>query len=207
MKLIVFGSTGSVGRHLVNQALEQGYWVTAFTRDAKKINTSDSHLKVVQGDILDQGAVARAVAGHDVVLCVIGAGMKGDVRAKGTRHIIQAMENSGVHRFICQSSLGVGESWGNLNLYWKYFMFGILLRKAFQDHVEQEKLVIDSKLNWTIVRPGAFTNGEKTGQYSHGFDGSDQSKALKISRADVADFLLKQIESDCYLCKTPALSY
>ena len=64
-----------------------------------------------------------------------------------------------------------------------------------------------SRLDWTIVRPGAFTDGERTGQYRHGFPGTDNTTKLKISRADVADFMLKQLVDDTYLHKTPGLSY
>jgi len=207
MKLLIFGATGSVGRHVVNQALEQGHQVTAFTRHATKVDINRDNLEVAQGDVLDAAAVEKAVPGHDVVLCALGAGRKGGVRAAGTRNIVAAMEKAGVQRLICQSTLGIGDSWGNLNALWKYVMFGLLLRSAYADHVEQERHVTGSRLDWTIVRPGAFTDGPHTGQYEHGFSGTDKTITLKISRADVADFMLKQLTDEAYLHKTPGLSY
>jgi len=207
MKLIIFGSTGSIGHHLVQQALEQGYSVTAFTRDASKLDVKNEQVNIVVGNVLDPLSVDDAVTGHDVVLCSLGAGMKGGVRSEGTKNIIHAMQQSGVKRFICQSSLGVGDSRNNLTLFWKYFMFGLLLRKAYQDHVYQEQYVSQSELDWTIIRPGEFTDGDHTGQYKHGFSAADRSLKLKISRADVADFMLKQINDKTYLYKTPGLSY
>ncbi len=86
-------------------------------------------------------------------------------------------------------------------------MFGMLLCEAFKDHVAQEDLVAKSCLDWTIVRPGAFTDGDRTGTYRHGFPGSDKSTALKISRADVADFMLRQLTDSTYSHRTPGLSY
>ena len=86
-------------------------------------------------------------------------------------------------------------------------MFGLLIRKAFMDHIKQEKVIQQSRLDWTIVRPGALTAGDKTGKYRHGFSGQDRSISLKISAADTADFMLKQLSSDVYLHKTPSLSY
>jgi putative NADH-flavin reductase len=207
VKIIIFGSTGSIGRQLVKQALEQGHTVTAFTRDPTRVNIKHVNLQVVQGDVLDPASVENAVQGHDAVLCSLGAGRKGTVRSEGTRNIINAMEKAGVRRFICQSTLGVGESWENLNFFWKHIMFGLLLRPAYADHVSQENHVKKSHLDWTIVRPGAFTDGERTGQYRHGFPGTDNTTKLKISRADVADFMLKQLTDDTYLHKTPGLSY
>ena len=156
---------------------------------------------------MDPATVERAVSGHDAVLCSLGAGLKGKVRSEGTRNIIRAMENAGVRRLICQSTLGVGDSRGNLNAYWKTIMFGLLLRRAYADHVSQETYVMQSCLDWIIVRPAAFTDGNRTGEYRHGFPGTDKTTTLKISRADVADFMLKQLVDDTYLHKTPGLSY
>ncbi len=207
MKLVIFGSTGSIGRHLLNQALQQGYSVTAFARDAAKIDSKHENLQVIQGDVMDPASVEKAIPGHEAVLCSLGAGRKGAVRSEGTRNIINAMEKAGVRRLICQSTLGVGDSQANLNFFWKYIMFGILLRPAYADHVSQENHVIQSKLDWTIIRPAAFTDGERTGKYRHGFSGTDKTVTLKISRADVADFMLKQLTDDTYLRKTPGLSY
>ena len=207
MKLLVFGATGSVGRQLVDQALEQGHTVTEFTRDTTKIDIKDDKLRVAQGDVMDPASVARAVQGHEAVLCSLGAGRKGTVRSEGTRNIINAMEKAGVRRFICQSTLGAGDSRSNLNVFWKYIMFGMLLRPMYADHGRQENYVKQSRLDWTIVRPGAFTDGERTGQYRYGFPATDKTTELKISRADVADFMLKQLADDGYVHKTPGLSY
>ena len=207
MRLIIFGSTGSIGRQLVKQALEQGHMVAAFARDPARVDVKHANLDVIQGDVLDPASVEKAVQGHDAVLCSLGAGLKGAVRSEGTRNIIHAMEKAGVQRFICQSTLGVGDSQGNLNFFWKYIMFGLLLRRVFADHVSQENYVKQSHLDWIIVRPGAFTDGNRTGEYRHGFPGTDQTIELKISRADVADFMLKQLTDDAYLHKTPGLSY
>jgi len=207
MKLIIFGSTGSIGRQLVRQGLEQGHLVTAFTRDPSKLDIRRDNLKGVRGDAMDLPSVEKAVQGQDAVLCSLGAGAKGTVRARGTKNIIRAMEKAGVRRFVCQSSLGVGDSWGNLNLFWKYVMFRGFLRQAYADHVSQEDHVRQSDLDWIIVRPAAFTDGNLSGEYRHGFSGNDKTTKLKISRDDVADFMLKQLTHEEYLRKTPGLSY
>ncbi len=209
MKVLIFGSTGSIGREVVQQALEQGYIVTAFTRDPAKLDIKHVNLKVAQGDVMNLGAVEKAVQGQDAVLCVLGSGgkRKGTIRSEGTQQIIRAMEKLGVRRFICQTTLGVGDSQGNLDFFWKYIMFGFLLREVLADHVIQENYVKQSRLDWTIVRPGAFTEENRTGHYRHGFPGTDKTIKLKISHADVADFMLKQLTDDSYLHKTPGLSY
>ncbi len=208
MKLIIFGATGSVGKQLVLQALGMGHQVTAFVRNSTSLADIDhKNLHIIEGNVLEPSAVEEAIKGHEVVFCVLGAGRKGVVRSYGTRHIIQAMEKLGVKRFICQSTLGAGDSRANLNFFWKRIMFGWLLRAAYLDHEQQEKYVKASKLDWTIVRPAAFTDGPVTGKFKHGFSPQDKSITMKISRADVAMFLLMQLDSMEYLRKTPGLSY
>jgi putative NADH-flavin reductase len=207
MKLLIFGSTGSIGRHLVSQALQSGHKVTAFARKPSKLAIKHDNLNVILGDAMDFSSVEKAVPGHNAVLCSLGAGAKGIVRSEGTKNIVRAMQKTNVSRFICQSSLGVGESWGNLNFFWKYVMFKGLLRQTYADHVVQENFVKQSPLDWTIVRPAAFTDGEHTGEYRHGFLSTDRAIKLKISRADVADFMLKQLTDNTYLQKSPGLSY
>jgi putative NADH-flavin reductase len=169
MRLIIFGSTGSVGRLLVEQALQDNHLVTAFLRDPAKLTITHSNLRITRGDVLDYQSVEKAMKNQEVVLCTLGAGSKGTVRAEGTRNIVRAMESNGVKRLICQSTLGAGNSKANLNFFWKHIMFGMLLKQAYMDHELQENYVIQSKLDWTIVRPAAFTDGSRTGSYRHGF--------------------------------------
>jgi uncharacterized protein YbjT (DUF2867 family) len=209
MKLVIFGATGTVGRQVVEQALEQGHTVIAFARNLTKLDIQHPHLGFAQGDVMDASAVEQAIRGQDAVVCVLGAGkqLKSTIRSEGTRQIIQAMEKVGIRRLICLSTLGTGDSWGNLDFYWKYIMFGFILRQVFADHERQEALVRNSNLDWTIVRPGALTDGPLTGQYRHSFPSSDRNIALQVSRADVADFILKQLSDQSSLHQTPSLSY
>src|SRR6056297_1800395 len=207
MQVTIFGATGSVGKHLVNEALEAGNGVTAVVRDQSKLAVQHANLRVIVADVMiDDERLRGAVSGSDAVIIALGDGMRGSVRAVGTRHIIAAMKKVGVSRLICQSTLGAGESFANLNWLWR-FIFRVPLRRAMADHLAQEQHVRDSGLDWTIVRPAAFTDGEKTEQYRHGFPAKAEGLTLKISRADVADFMIRQLRSIDYLRKTPALSY
>jgi putative NADH-flavin reductase len=133
MKLVIFGATGTVGRQVVEQALEQGHTVTAFARNLAKLDIQHPQLGFAQGDVMDASAVEQVIRGQDAVVCVLGAGkqLKSTIRSEGTRQIIQAMEKVGMRRLICLSTLGTGDSWGNLDFYWKYVMFGFILRQVF----------------------------------------------------------------------------
>ena len=207
MKLIIFGATGTVGRLLVDQALSQGHRVTAFSRKPATLKSDHQNLTRQAGDVLDRDAVADAIQGHDAVLIALGAGRKGTVRATGTKHIVEAMALHGVRRLVCQSTLGAGDSRPLLNFFWKRIMFGLLLREAYADHEAQEALVRQSGLDWIIVRPAAFTDGPATGAYKHSFPPTEKNLKLKISRADVAGFMLRQLTEDSYLRQSPGLSY
>ncbi|MGK7954969.1 MAG: NAD(P)-dependent oxidoreductase [Crocosphaera sp.] len=209
MKLVVFGATGNIGQQVVKQALEQGHEVTAFARNPLKLDIKHSKLTLFQGDVMESARVEQALQGQEIVVCTLGSGKKlsGMVRSQGTQNIISAMKRCGIQRLICQSTLGVGESWGSLNFYWKYIMFGFILRNVFADHQRQEEMVKNSGLEWTIIRPGAFLEGERTGQYRHGFPGTDKTSKLTITHGDVADFILKQLLDDFYLYQAPSLSY
>jgi hypothetical protein len=115
------------------------------------------------------------------------------------------MKEAGVGRLVCQSVLGVGSSRPNLNFLWKYVMFGALLRPAYADHVRQERVVEESDLDWTIVRPSAFAD-QSPGPVRHGFGGSESGLRLKIGRADIAEFLLAQVEDQTYLRRAVSIS-
>jgi putative NADH-flavin reductase len=210
MRVIVFGSTGTVGKHLIEQSLEKGHNVSAFCRNANDlVEFAHPNLSFAEGDVFNKNDVNQSVEDKEVVIIALGSGKnrKSVVRSQGTKNIIEAMKTNGVKRLICQTTLGAGNSNGNLNFFWKHIMFGWFLKQVFLDHELQERYVTNSGLDWTIVRPAAFTDGAKTKNYQHGFGANDKSLSLKISRADVADFILKQVADQIYLHKTPGLSY
>lgn len=206
MKIVVFGATGTVGRHIVDRALLQGHEVTAFARNAASVTLRHPRLTVIEGDVMLAGDVLSAIVGQEAVIVALGAGRNGTVRSVGTQHVVDAMKRQGVSRLIVQSTLGAGDSWPALNFFWKRIMFGLLLRPAFADHQRQEEIVAASDLDWTLVRPSAFTDGPATNQYSHGFAPTMKGLALKVSRLDVAGFVLQQLTDRTYLNRAANLS-
>jgi len=209
MKLIIFGSTGGTGKQIVAQALQQGHTITAFTPSPDKINQNHEKLHVVKGDVMDLASVEHAMKGQEAVLCSLGlpANNKSKLRAKGTSNIILAMKKTGVKRLVCQSALGVADSSDLLPFHFKYFIVPLILRHVFADHRLQEDHIKKSKLDWIIVQAGNLTDGKLSGSYQHGFTADNKTLTLKVSRADVADFMIKQITDDTYLHKTPGISY
>jgi putative NADH-flavin reductase len=208
MRILIFGATGGTGRELVRQALERGHTVTAFARDPAALDKRDG-LEGIAGDALDAAAVERAVAGHDAVISALGkpAANPGSVRSAGTRNIIRAMERVGPRRLISQSTIGIADSRPLLPPLYRYLLVPTLLRRTFAEHERQETAVRSSQLDWTIVRAGALSDGERTGGYRHGFPPSERSIEFEISRADVANFTLDLLANGTYLRESPSVSY
>jgi uncharacterized protein YbjT (DUF2867 family) len=209
MKIVVFGATGGTGRELVGQALQRGHHVTAQARTPEKLaGFEHPELEVVRGDVLDRESVERAVVAQEAVVCAIGGGARRTtLREDGTRNIVNAMEKHDVPRLVCLSSLGVGDSRANLPFFTRYVIVGIFLRHAFADHERQERIVRESPLAWTIVRPPHLTNGPRTGEYQHGFPPTHRKIRAQVSRADVAEFMLRQLTDDACLRRAPGISY
>ena len=171
----------------------------------------DEHpnLKRVAGDVTNPADVCSATAGSEAVIITLGSGnaRSGSVRSEGTKQIIDAMERYGVKRLVCQTTLGAGDSWSNLNFFWKRIMFGVLVKPVFEDHERQEQLVKASGLDWTIVRPSAFTNATPKGMLKVDISPDQRGLALKISRTEVADFLVTSITEPWLLHRVVGITY
>ncbi len=208
MKVIVFGATGTVGRLAVANLLKAGHTVTAFARSPRKLNLIDPRLHLVAGDAMKPSDVADAVAGHEAVVVTLGAGMsrKSKIRSQGTMNVIRAMQTHGVRRLIVQSTLGARDSWPTLNFWWKRVMFGLLLAPVFRDHELQEQLVEASGLDWTIVRPGAFTDKATARPVIEDVRNTALGLDLKIARGELARFLTRQLSDRQYIGRAVGLS-
>lgn len=209
MKVLILGATGGTGLELVKQALAAGHDVTAFVRDPIKLKIVDERLKVVQGNILDVESLERAIPGHDAVISALGSPGLGPSTelSDGTRNIIDVMERSNVKRLIFETTVGVGDSREHLSWFARLFFFPLVIKNIVADKEIQERLIKESSLNWTIVRPGRLTNGPRVGRYREGEQINADAHSRSISRADVAEFMLRQLIDDRYHHKTPAVSY
>jgi putative NADH-flavin reductase len=208
MHILIFGATGATGRYLVSQGLEQGCQVTAFVRNPGTLTTKHTNLAVVKGDLSDHNSIKNVLNGVNAVISVLGnkttkALFKpGNVISQNLPNIIGAMQQGRVERLLFVSSFGV-----NAKIFWpEKLLLRTLLRNLFADLPVQEKLIKESGLNWTIVRPARLTNGPKTGESRSGED-IYIHPFTSISRADVADFLLKEAVSPEYERKVITISY
>jgi putative NADH-flavin reductase len=207
MKLIIFGATGGTGQQVVTQALAQGHNVTAFVRRPEAVTTQHANLTIVQGNITDAAVVAGAVAGHEAVLSALGT--RGDdkpVLPEGTHNILVAMEQAGIRRSLWVSSFGVGDSQQQMGWIARTVIVNLFLKNAIAEKEIQERYIRESAGDWIIARPGGLTNGPLTGTYRVTGPG-DKVGRPSISRADVADFMLKNLADDRYIRKAVGLTY
>jgi len=194
MKLLIFGASGATGHELVKQSLSLGHSVTAFVRDPSRLKINHQDLKVIPGNITSTVDLAGAIKGHDVVLSALGAKspFKFDaIVVDGVGKIIKVMEELSVLRFIYLSFIGVGEGRMHGGFVIRHIASRIL-KTEIAGHAAREKMIRESKLNWTIVNAPTLTNGKKKGAYRSSEELSSNSFVVTISRADVADFMLSQ---------------
>jgi putative NADH-flavin reductase len=211
LRVLIIGATGGTGRQLVRQALEQGHEVTAFVRNPQRLKMEHANLRNVQGDVLDYASVDAAMKGQSAVLCALGHKRlfgPTTILSRGTANIMRAMKNCGASRLICESSLGVGDAVGRLGLPATLLFVPLILPFYFWDRVRQEALIADNiDIDWVIVRPARLTNGPARGDYRHGFEVGSYIWPSRVSRADVADFMLKQLNDDTYAGTAPGICY
>lgn len=208
MKLLIVGATRGIGRQLLEQALAAGHAVTVLVRDPQRLAVQHQALTVVKGDILDADSVELAVAGQDAVCCSIGVKVpwiRVTLFSDGTRNLLQAMNKTGIRRLICVTGIGAGDSRGHGGFLYDRIFYPLLLWPIYADKDRQESLIRASDADWTIVRPGFLTNGPLTGNYRVLTDMTGVT-AGRISRADVAHFMLQELETKRYLRQAPLLS-
>ena len=210
MRISVFGATGRTGRPLVEQALADGHEVVALARDPARLETlRHERLRIVRGDVLDAARVDEVVAGSDAVVSVLGhaKGSPKDVQTRGTENIVAAMERHGVRRLVSLTGAGVRDPKDEPKLVDR--VFGLALRTLQRDVLEDGERHVQaikrSGLDWVIVRGPRLTEGPKKGAYRVGLVG--KNSGTRVSRADLAEFVLKQTASDAHLGQMPVVSY
>lgn len=197
MKIIVFGATGGTGRLIVSQALAKGHSVTAFARNPEGFPT-EPHLRVIKGDVFDFAAVVDAIRGHRAVLSALGARTtkKSDVLAQGIPHILAGMHQEYVTRLIVLGAAGLHPDWSKyqnaLTAMSLWIARKTVLKHPFIDQAAQESLLAASDVDYTIVRAPRLVDGPFTGKY-HVLPDALPSGALRVTRADVADFMVQQL--------------
>ena len=209
-KIALFGGSGRTGQQFLNQALAQEYTIKALVRTPEKITQQSTQLEVIKGDVLDAAAVAQVVAGTDVVVSLFGQ-VKGSpawVQTEGTQNIISAMQKHDIKRIISLSGGGLPykqKDRPKLPDHLIRFIMRLAVPQILNDAQKHYEALQASGLDWTIVRAPRLTDGERRGQYRIGWVGVNAS--TQISRADLADFIIKQLNDKTFYNQLPFVSY
>ncbi|MEH2166104.1 MAG: NAD(P)H-binding protein [Nostoc sp.] len=198
MKVLVIGAAGKTGRAVVEQAVAAGHQVTAFVHKADEYEVSD--VRVIEGDATDSATMDAAVVGQDAVVDTIGGKTPykaTTLESSAANTIIAAMKRNGVRRLVVTSMIGEGESEANATLY-ERLLVSTLLRGADKDKAAMESAVESSGLDWVILRPAILTDDPARGNVRV-FDAETGEKAHKITRGDLAAFMLAQLSNNEYL--------
>jgi putative NADH-flavin reductase len=199
MKLAVLGATGGVGRHIVTYALADGHKVTAAVRDPSRLDLRHENLSVVRADALDASSLTPVVEGADAVLSGMGqAGRTDPLRPASTsaRAAVEAMTATGVKRIVVISAAplnrsGAGQPWFSRRVVTPAMWAG--LRELYTDLEEMERILRESGLEWTAVRPPRLTNSAARGTYRDAVEAGPKGNA--IARADVARAMLNYVSA------------
>jgi putative NADH-flavin reductase len=201
MKVVVFGASGKTGREVVRQALARGYRVTAFVRDTARLPLAHANLRLVAGDITNANAVGQVVTGQTAVISTLGVGkplVHDPLVIDGVRVIARAAEHASVDRLVYMSTIGVRDSRDDAGFVLRW-LATTLIRHEVADHEIKEAVIGECLANWTIVRPPMLTNGRLTASYRAGVDVRARSPLPMMSRADVADFMLRQLTDTAFI--------
>lgn len=209
MRLLVAGASGRTGQLFTARALERGHEVTALVRSTSKFGMSDVRLRVVRGDVLAPDTIASAFEGQDAVVSMLAPRPRanGRVYVEGTRNLAEGAVTAGVRRFVVVSAEGAGVSPAVLPLPYRAVLRIPVVARLYPDIAGMEDEVkARTDLDWTIVRPAVLTNGPRTGSYRTAV-GDIVPGGLRISRADLAEFLLSVVESGAYVRARVAIAH
>lgn len=209
-RVLVIGASRGIGLEVVKRALQRDYLVRAFARSVARIEIEDPRLERVAGDARLAADLRRALAGVDAVVQTLGvppnpAFIIGpvDLFSSATAALLPAMREAGVRRLIAVTGFGAGDSRASIPALQR-LPFRLVFGRAYADKDIQERLIRDSGLDWTLVRPGVLTNGRPTGRYRVLAEPDTWRNGL-VARADVADFIVAQLESGDFLHRAPVL--
>lgn len=209
MKILIIGATRGVGLQLLLQALEAQHNVTVLARDPAKITLTDENLTVLKGDIRHAATVSAAVQGQDAICVTIGVPITFQpvtVFSEGILQVIQAMQEHNVHRLICVTGIGAGDSKGHGGFLYDRIFKPLFLKTIYADKDLQEQYLRESGLDWVIVRPAGLTNGPCTKKYRV-ITTLEGVTSRRISRADVAHFIICELSEQNYTGQSPLLTY
>lgn len=209
-KIALFGATGKTGNHFLKLALEAGYEVKVLVRNPDKLKDKNDKLSVIKGDVLNQEDVETTVKDCDLVVSLFGhvKDSPAYLQTNGTQNIVKSMRANKLKKLVSLSGGGLPFPEKDEPKFIDKtirFIMKVAFSKMLNDAIEHHKVLEKSNLDWVIVRGPRLTDDEKLGKYKIGWVGVNAG--TKIARADLADFILKQLENNQFIKQMPFVSY
>lgn len=209
-EIVVVGASRGIGLETVKAALAAGHRVRAFARSAGAIPITDERLVKIAGDALDRTSVEAAIRGADGVIQTLGVSVGKELLtgtrlfSTATRVLIDAMDGAGIKRLVAVTGVGAGDSRGRGGLLYDALLFPVFLKRVYDDKDVQERMIRSSGLDWTIARPGILVDSPVRGTVRALTDPATW-RASPVARADVAQFLVREVVEREFLRETPLL--
>ena len=212
MKVIIFGATGYSGRAILSEAIKQGHEVTILVRDASKVQSKHKNLMGVEGNVLNPETVAMVLQNQEVVIQCLGVGGKGDGKpttfiSDATKVIVEEMQKQKIKRLIAMSNVGAGNSiafqpWFFTQIILPYFMKW--LKVIIDDKNRMEPIIMNSHLDWTIVRCPNIVDKPAKGDCLATLDG--KGLKLSVTLSDLSKFMVDQLTQAIFIKQAPSVS-
>jgi putative NADH-flavin reductase len=209
MHVTVFGASGNIGKLIVEQALANGHFLNAYVRNISKLKVTHPHLHIVEGELDNKVGIKSVLNEADVVISVLGPPLvrnyEGMPLAEAHKHIISAMKEKGIKRFITLATPSVKfeKDKKSIATVLPGIMAKLFFPKPYKEIMEIGEIMKNSKLDWTVVRIIAPNNKPATGKIKVSF--GDEKLSFGISRTDIAAFILKESETGSYIKSMPII--
>ncbi len=216
MKILIIGATGRTGRLIVEEALKQGYDLNVLVRDKNKMPFNSKSIKVYQGTSASRTDLAAAMQGCDLIISALGIARASDAPwsklitpkkfiTESMKNVIAEAGQQNLKRLITISAWGAGETKKEIPFWLRWLINHTNLGPVYAEHESQEKLLANSNLNWTAVRPVALNDSKKIKTLKMSFNNTPKP-SLYISRQSVAKFMVDIVKSDKYDRRSPTIS-
>jgi putative NADH-flavin reductase len=212
MKVIIFGATGFSGQAILANSIKQGHEVTILVRDTSKVQIKHQNLTIVEGNVLNPQTVASVLHHQEAVIQCLGVGGKGDGKpttfiSDATKIIVDEMQNKKIKRLIAMSNVGAGNSiafqpWFFTKIILPYFMKW--LKVIIEDKNRMEPIIMNSNLDWTIVRCPNIVDKPAKGRCNATLDG--KGLKLSITLSDLSKFMVDQLKQTAFIKQAPSVS-
>jgi putative NADH-flavin reductase len=211
MKVFLFGATSPTGKIVLENLLAENHWVTALARNPENITTRHANLVLLKGDVFNPSSFEESINGHDLVISILGTGNSNkptQIYSAGGQNILDAMRKAGVKKLITVTSGGVQKDDPVIQKSFFYKYIGLwYLRHIYSDMALWENILEQARdIDWICIRPTYLREGKLTRKYRVNQTYAPD-KGWKIARADLADFITKQVASAEFIHQKPVIAY